>query len=803
MRLKASASCLAITAALGCGGQALAQDRPPAAAAQSRALEEVVVTARKVAENLQNVPVAVTAISGEMLKQQNAVKLSDISGITPGLRITSADYQGPFSLFMLRGQINTTQIATADPSVGVYVDGVYWARSYGVNANLLDVRQVQTLKGPQGTLFGRNTTGGAILIDTNDPDLSALSGELSGSYGRFDYKSGRVIVNVPLVKDRVAIRAGYEKLHDDGYATNVIDPEHKQGQHDSETARIKLRAQVTDDLMVQFSGELWHAKYYGAPEQLQYVVPGSGSILQVGSERLGVGPCFANVANCSAVGQAAIDQQIAQYGGTGRTVALNQPGLVDFKTQSYVGTISYDTAIGNLKVIGGYRRVKGDTSADYDGSQYNLLDFSFAHQNLKQRSIEATLTGEAMDKKLSYAFGAFYFKETGLDQTFVRILNNLLTTGPVFDGDIDNRSAGVYGQATYSITDKLSFTGGLRWSKDKKSVTINNGQGAGPLTTADLTDLTSFTCTVSTGCPSTRSGSFSGVSYTAILDYRFTDDIMGYAKTAKSFRSGGVNLRDTAIVPGFPASFKPEKAINYELGLKSQFWDRRARFNLAAYYTIVKDIQRTYTVTAPGTNSTTTIASNGGRADFWGGEAELNVIAYDTGTDRIELAANGALIETKYVDYLDENNNNFDRSRERFMFVPKWQFTLSGTYTHDFGESDVSLHADYQWEGSYPLDPYNYFVVNGVARNATDNSALPSVAIAQAIKYVTTKKSGGLLNARATYRFGEDKRFELAAWGRNILNNRQIFFPSNVLSLHLSGQRREPATYGVTGTVHF
>ena len=767
--------------------------------AQQGGLEDIVVTARKVEENLQDVPVAVTAFSGEALKQQNAVRLGDVAGITPGLTITSADYQGPFSLFMLRGQVNTTQIATADPSVGVYVDGVYWARSQGVNANLLDVTSVQTLKGPQGTLFGRNTTGGAILISTNDPDLNQLSGELSATYGRFDYKSGRAIINVPLVEGRLAIRAAYERLHDDGYITNVVHPGQKQAQQDGETARIKLKAQLTDDLSVQFSAELWNAHYAGMPEQLLYVPPGSVSELEAGAELLGgAGACFADVVACQAAGRAGIDAQIANYSGKDRIVANSKAGRIDSKTQTYVGTISYDTSFGNAKIVGGWRNVKGDSSADYDGSAFKLIDFNSAFQDLTQWSVEGTLTGKTLDNRLDYALGAFYFKETGIDATVVELLPELAPKGPRFNGDIDNKSVGVYGQANFNLTDKLVVTGGLRWSRDKKGVTISNGVA---LSDENGVIPGTLDCTVTTGCPSFRSGSFSGVSYTAGLDYHFNPDVMAYIKTGRAFRSGGVNLRETTTVPGFPASFRPERATNYEAGFKSQFLDRRVRLNAALYYTIVKDIQRTFTV-AVGTSSTT-IASNAGQADFYGGEAELNALLVDGPQDKLTLGASVANINTKYVDYIDEGTG-FDRSRERFMFVPKWQFTLSGTYTHQLANGDLTLHGDYVWEDSYALDPFDYFTDSaGVIRSATDNSVIASLDIAKALKDSTTKKPGGVLNLRATYSFGTEKRFELALWGRNVLNNRQINYPGNVVPLWVSGSRRGPATYGVTGTVNF
>jgi iron complex outermembrane receptor protein len=161
-------------------------------------LEEIVVTARKVAENLQDVPVAVTAFSGLDLANQNAQRVQDVARFTPGLIIRPGNASSTSLTIALRGQAQTDVLATLDPSVGTYVDGIYWARAYGLNGSLLDIQSVQVLKGPQGTLFGRNTTGGAMLINSNDPELGEFSGRLSATYGRFDERELVGIVNVPI-----------------------------------------------------------------------------------------------------------------------------------------------------------------------------------------------------------------------------------------------------------------------------------------------------------------------------------------------------------------------------------------------------------------------------------------------------------------------------------------------------------------------------------------------------------------------------------------------------------------------------
>lgn len=220
----------------------------------ARGLDEIVVTARKVSENLQDVPVSITAFSGSELAEQNALSLSDVQRLTPSLLIRPGTLSPASLTFAIRGQVNIDALASVDPSVGVYIDGVYVARAYGIDANLLDIQCLQVLKGPQGTLFGRNTTGGAILIQTNDPELDEYAGKVSATYGRFDYKSATAIVNLPLVTDKVALRAAVEVADSDGYHTDLASGE-KSGEKDRWNARIKLLVKPTETLSILLSAD--------------------------------------------------------------------------------------------------------------------------------------------------------------------------------------------------------------------------------------------------------------------------------------------------------------------------------------------------------------------------------------------------------------------------------------------------------------------------------------------------------------------------------------------------------------------
>jgi iron complex outermembrane receptor protein len=793
------ASAIVLSLALAAGAPARAQTAPAAGGptSQSVGLQEVVVTARKAEERLQDVPVAVTAFSHEELKQQHALNLANLAGITPGLTVQTSSPQGASNAFIsMRGQYQSSALATEDPSIGVYVDGVYWARAYGINANLLDVSNVQVLKGPQGTLFGRNTTGGAVLINSNDPDLSEQSGNFTAEYGRFEYKRGEAVFNAPIVKDQVGVRVAFSAINDDGYVTDINHADLKVGQTNQYNARIKLLAKPTEDLSVLLSAEIYSDNYRPDVGQIVYTGVTSFSNLQAGSEQLGLARCFANTAACFSTGAARLTALANRSMSQPDLAAYTISPITNTKTQTYSATITDNTPIGQAKVIAAYRRVKETVYGDYDGSEVDIDQFG-TFFDTKQWSVEGQLVGAAMDGRVSYAGGIFGFGETGLDHSTFTALPALSPNVIWYQGNIDNKSIGIYGQSTFKITDKLSLTGGLRWSRDNKGVTINNGNARGNIF---VTTPGSFVCTVAAGCPTFREGTFSGLSYTAGLDYKFSPDLMVYFKASSAFRSGGVNLRETTALPGLPTEpFLPERATSYEAGFKSEFLDRRVRFNVAAYYMVVHDIQREFIV-SNGIESTT-VAGNAGQADFHGGEADLTGRVFDNGIDVVTLAANAALVIPKYIDYHDLQGG-YDRSAEAFPFVPRWQASVTGNYTHQMDFGVASLHMDYIWDSGYQTYPFNYRIVNGVPIDVSTNQPVP-LADAVAFRNVYHKTPGGVLNLRTAQTFGEGERYEVALFGQNVMGNRQYVNTNGVQALNIAAIRRPPARWGVSFSAKF
>jgi len=779
----------------------------PASAAEvapnDAALAEIVVTARRTKENLQSVPVSITAFSGEQLQQQSARSVADVALLTPGLQINYSTAINSAAIFTIRGQVAQDPIANQDPSVGVYVDGLYWARAYGANVDLLDIQGVQVLKGPQGTLFGRNTTGGAILLTTNDPSLSdGLSGSASASYGRFNYRNFTGVLNVPLVRDKLAVRVAAQLIKRDGYIRE-INSGRKLGNLNNYTIRSKLLFRPTERLSILLSGEWFRSNVLTEPQRLIYASPtslsGISTVAEVdGFATAGALGCFnpdGVGAACQARASALFNDTIAK--SRGNRADLGSITSSDVKTQTYTGSATLETSFGAIKAIGGYRKVHAFGLNDADGSRFELLDggpslnepgLFTQDATLSQYSVEVVVTGKALDDRLDFATGVYYFHESGDDGSLTKALNAINTVGFRFLGTIKNTSKSIFGQMTYHATDALSFTGGIRYTVDDKQLSSFNQ-------TFSLSPLgpDNFTCLLALVCPASRDKSFKGVSYTAGVDYKIRDGFMVYAKTAKGFRSGGQNIRATTIGAFLP--FKPENATSYEGGIKSEFLGRRLRVNLAGYYTVLKDIQRTISIVTSG-GAVATAITNAGQADVYGGEFEASA-ALPGG---FRLDGTVGYTHPKYIKFDD---NGFDRRKDAFYGVPKWTASISPSWTHGFDFGEFLLRADFSYQSDMNISPAAFYTdAAGVLRDA-QNGAPTSAVDAAGYLRGATDRAHWLINARAGMAV-MDGTLDITLWGRNLTNKRDYVASLTLPSLGFStAGSREPRTFGVTATMKF
>ncbi len=794
-RMLATASLAAIAlSSTSAFAQEAAASAPPAADEPKYDDDAIVVIGiTKQAANIQEVPVTITAFSGDTLETKGVREVGEIAKFTPGFNIRGSGNNPTAFALSMRGQVQNDNLATLEPSVGVYLDEMYIARSYGLNVSLLDVANVQILKGPQGTLFGRNTSAGAVLIQTADPEQGEFSGRLSATYGRFDERSVTGVVNAAL-GDNLAVRGALYYGKRDGYQRDVRT-DRVYGARETLNGRLKLAYEPTENLSILLSGEWYDGKIDGPARQNLFY-------------RL-----------TSTVDPAAADR--ALFGGDPDKVAVTNPALVpgapaqglfnDMKTQTYIAKVTLESDIGQFKWISGYRQIKGNNLLDLDGSsQATGNHFTQGIQNLKQYSTELQLTGSTAGKEVDYAVGITYFKETGLDIS--RSSTNASANWTGFSGDIDNDSMGIYAQTAWHITDRLSLNLGGRYSVDDKGVTTqsavfpNNGNviaaclpnPAQLVNGQPIITPAQYGALLANECRRGRRDDFHNFSYTAGFDYKLTDDILFFAKHSKGYRSGAEQLRSLTLTDTTPA--QPELVYEQEVGLKTQFWDRRVTFNLAGFHNVVKGAQRSVILSVGGIQQT--ILENAD-TETWGMEADLNVEI----ADGLNVFAAGALTDPKYTRYdgfsvLNGALTPDDKSDTRFTGILRKQFSVGASYAGDLGFARLKLNADYAWQGK--MNQSEMTVARLSAPTTVIGGSGFTPAQAEAAIAAATTRAYGVTNARAALAFGPKDNFEVAVWGRNIFDERATQYSLLLGGLnYVSTSWNEPATYGVTASVKF
>ncbi|MBB5706742.1 TonB-dependent receptor [Sphingopyxis panaciterrulae] len=793
-----SVGALAMATVPAMAQDATAAPQQPAASQTKYDGDAIVVTGiTKQDANIQDTPIAITAFSGETLTEQGIGKVDEIATFTPGFNIRGAGNNPTALTLAMRGQIQNDNIATLEPSVGTYLDEMYIARAYGLNTELVDVESVQVLKGPQGTLFGRNTSAGAVLIQTANPRYGEISGKLSATYGRFDERTGQAVLNLGL-SDSLAVRGALWYQKRDGYKTDVNTGAKYEGR-ETINGRVKLGWKPTETLEILLSGEWYDTDIDGPIRQnLFFNAPAA------------FGPAKPIVDGIAAAERDAFggNPNLAAYTSPSAVVGADPRGPFNkTKTQTYMAKFILDTSFGQVRWINGYRGVQSENIIDLDGSSV-VGHFTEGKQDLKQYSTELQLTGTAFEDRLNFATGLTYFRETGFDQSRSNLFGGKFAAGPTvppeyvgrtswsnFSGTLDNDSFGMYGQLNYELTDALSITGGLRYSIDDKRVITQSG---------DVVDNSDefVRCTPSTvaiPCLRERHKTFTNLSYTAGIDYDLTDNILIYAKYSKGYRSGAMQLRTVTLADSTPSD--PEIVHEQEIGIKTTFLGGRGRFNVAGYHNKVSDAQRS-PVLAPNGVSQTVIEN--ADTETWGVEADASIEVVDGFT----IFASGALTDPKYTRYegkaLDGVPPNqaivtVDKSDYLLVGLVKKQYSVGANYSRDFGGVGLDANIVYAWQGRMPqIDiPASMFT-------STAPGGL-GLTQAQADQLAAVAQSGslGILNARVALSFGPERNFELALWGKNLTNDQEQQYTLLLSNIYVGTSYNEPRSYGVTASFKF
>ena len=741
-------------------------------------LEEVVVTAQRREQNVQDVPIAISAFTGEMLQQRGLTDVHALSNVTPNVNLDSgAPFSGDSSVLSasIRGIGQDDFAFNLDPGVGVYLDGVYLARTIGANQNLLDVDRIEILKGPQGTLFGRNTIGGAISIVTHIPSAEqrVIATATTGSFDRRDlaftvdvplsdklltslsvssqvrdgyqkvipYPSNSLLGSTPFVVDQQTAfpKAGYDTSRDNG-GQNMQAVRGKALWHASDSVDLTLSADwshqnqsaypttvlgvVTPPLSggaaatlpgpaFGFMGALYNYCIATPVAQLNTVTNfggifgtqvggmcgprGQGLNLATGGAALGgVGYVSGPGGNSLLTSQPRIFWNFAntQTGDIDKTYATG-PSFAKYNAAGISAT--FDVKINDdltFKSITGWRDIDWNIGVDLDGTPESIQEVT-DHQYQHQLSQEFQLAGKAIDNKLDWVTGLYYFKEAGYVHDYVPFGGALF----IYDiaNDVDTTSYAAFAHADYKLSDQWGLTLGARYSKDKKK--FEGGQadldgysyksaGCFKPTGPDMACWNAFVSTP--GSPGFGLAPFpdptnpyryfppgeqhqdaSIFTPTAGVQFHINDDVMLYTSYSKGFKAGGWTTRlSNPLADINDAAFGPEKDETYELGAKSQFLDRHLQLNAAVFTSKYTGIQLNIQEAA------SPVLHNAGDARIKGAELELNAVV----GGGLSIVGAASYIDAKYTSVFASAASQGITTANKLPKTPKTKFNIGPQY---------------------------------------------------------------------------------------------------------------------------
>lgn len=720
----------------------------PIASAQnsSRGLDEIIVTAQKQAQNIQDVPIALSALSAESIINQGVGGAQALQQLVPGLvyNNTGATAQ-PF----IRGVGTRLAQNGLELSNATYLDDRYVARPTASMFELADVERIEVLKGPQGTLYGRNATGGAIRVITKDVG-DEFGGNLKASYGNFNAYTLSGSVNIPFSDDDGIRFTGISKGRD-GYAKNV-DPRGRAEFDDLnyQAVRAKLKLGLSDAVTSRLTVDYWQRDDLAGVENVD-ISPGN-----LGQSN------FLSVAS-------------------GNPIATRPGEVASQMTDSNIGNevsaqLRFDAELNDrgmkLVSISTFSDFELDWIGDADGGGAKRLD-AFVYENSTGYSQELQLHSN-QDSPVTWLLGGYYFNDDH-DYELTADLSDLIPNFTFSQSaqNVQSESIAIFGQLVWAMSDQTNLTLGGRWTEDSKEVTVM----------ASTREALVLGATV----PTNLSDSWSEFTPKVTIDHNFTDDMMVYATYARGFKSGGFNY------PVSPAqTLNPETLDSFELGMKGEFADNTIRLNASAFYYDYKDLQVTR-ASGVGVGAAVT-TENAANAKVMGIDMDMTWAA----TDNLTISAGGSLLDTEYKDYVASafvfnsaddtaatfgetgmGRVGFDANGSSLIRAPELSFFVSGEYVVDLQNGgEIPLFLSYSYKGDYDFD-----------------------LVAGPRESLLTQQAYGLLNGRVSYK-PDNAKWEIGLWGQNLTD--EVYFDDNVANpTGIRVNYGAPRTYGADLKVTF
>jgi len=624
-------------------------------------LEQVVVTAQKRIEPLQLVPIPVTAFSAKLLEKTGAADVRDIALRTPGFTMTQYNVGEP--QYSIRGVGSSSDSAAGDATVAVFVDDVFIGRPAGANFSFLDLERVEILRGPQGTLFGRNTSGGAISVTTARPSQVASS-KLFASLGNYSSQELGVVLNRPL-SDSLSAKVAFGYRKHDGYSRQIVTGGSLDG-GSSTSGRLQLLMDVSPRTSLLLSADAARDRGDGLAR-----VPF---------------PVFNNTATASLIRKLYPE-------GTDLRLAYSDPASFQNRdVQGLSARVEHDMEFGALTSITAYRETKLNQYEDLSGLPqplWVLKNLDRISENAQQWSQELRLSSHA-GSPFAWVTGLYYFSEKVLrDESFETKFAPLPAAGGnvLFNQDVKNTSVAAFGQVDYPLADKLNMTLGMRQTNDRKEA----DQSAVNLDPGDATPgLPLF--------PGKPYQIAAGKSWNALtgklgLDYRLAKDRMIYGSISRGYKSGLFPSQNNSVqTVGVP--LEPEKVWNYELGVKTEGLDRRLRINASAFSLDYKDLQQ-FNLTPQ-----LVLVSFNIDAKIKGAEIELQAAP----TSWLTLGGNLAYLDSKVTRGVF---SGFNLNGNKLARAPRNSYSVFAEVTGGVAGGVLSGRVEYAHKGSFFTDAAN------------------------------------------------------------------------------------------------
>jgi len=749
-------------------GVALAQDQDQKQNQKSSVLmEEIMVTAQKREQNVQDVGISISTMSGDQMRALGYTNAQEVTSMAAGVSTLQPNGEANYAIG-IRGVGNNDFVTNVESPVAIYVDEVYISQMSGAGFLLFDMDRVELLRGPQGTLFGRNATGGLVQYVTVKPSFDKLNGYGSISYGRFNTMDFQGAVGVPF-SDKVAMRVSFATKQGDGYVTNHLKPDSKLNNANESAGRVQLRFQPNDDLDILLNARFGHQdirtgfwKYVSALYPTGEATPG--------------------LPNPDLGGYVDTDPNV--YAGDWDT-----PGHNTLETRGYSATLKYNMGFATLTSITDYQTLKRDYIEDSDASPVDYFQF-FLTSDTKQFSQELRLNGET--DKLKWVAGFYYMNlkvrdsNGGITRGLFKALADAGAFGPDAVGlsledlgvngvynpyHTNTKTWSLFGQGEYALTDMVSVIGGFRWIEEKKDHLYDNYLMWYPDTSTSGQDPNATI--IGDAIPeSPYSHHRKDHNWSARIQVNLkpTDGLLLYGSWNRGVKSGGYNApllpSEFALSDAF-MTYDPEKLDAYEAGFKWDSSDGRLRVNGSAYYYDYKNYQAFSII---GLDTATLNA----QAKVKGGELEIKA----SPVSGLDLQFNAAYIDPEVKDVpgltvaVDTNGDGvtdvpaiFPGATVKPVQTPKWNFNGLIRYEFPVGEGSVALQAD----GNYRAK--HYFALTNLPASTGD--------------------SYFVADASATYYF-KDQNWSMRFFVQNLTNKKYL-----VQTFDLSGNISNGGLFGL------